>query len=202
MAVLVSLVTVGKNGQIYPRKFDHEEAARLRADGWTYQRLADHFGVSVPGMMRVLNPNVRAKFDAHARRNILRKRRPCKGGCGKLVWAHYTNREITGFCPGCLGRERAESVGDTTLLCSNCEQWKPDDEFVSDRNQKARRGRHNICRACQPAVRQAYRERHKVPCATCGAPCNPPQENGRRAGNVPRCRSCFYEAQRQARRAA
>lgn len=40
----------------------HEEARRLRAEGWTYQQIADHFGVTNAAVYFIINPDKRAMY--------------------------------------------------------------------------------------------------------------------------------------------
>lgn len=40
----------------------HEEAKRLRAEGWTYQRIAALFGVTAAAVYFVINPDRRASY--------------------------------------------------------------------------------------------------------------------------------------------
>lgn len=92
-----------------PPRFDHDEARRLRAAGWTYRALAARYGVSYSGVQRVCNPAVRARMNAHTNRRLRDKRQPCLGGCGRLVWLHGPIIR-SGYCPQCLAaKQRAET---------------------------------------------------------------------------------------------
>lgn len=42
-----------------PRKFDHDEARRLRAEGWTLQRIADRLGVTRQAVNFVVSDKAR-----------------------------------------------------------------------------------------------------------------------------------------------
>lgn len=148
--------------RVYPRKFDHDEAKRLRAENpslWTYQALADHFGVSDSAIIRVVNPEQAARMYKHTLEAARRKRVPCKGGCGRLVW--MTTPDRTGLCQKCLAIEHASvNVRETELRCTRCGEWKPDSEFSkASRAAYARRGLRNNCRACQTEVRREFRAR-------------------------------------------
>lgn len=44
-----------------PRKFDHAEAQRLRAEGWTFRRIADRLGVSIYAAHYACSAERRAK---------------------------------------------------------------------------------------------------------------------------------------------
>lgn len=153
----MSLVTVSeKRNRVYRRAFDHEEAQALRADGWTYPALAERFGVSVTAVARVCDPEVRARMDAAAKGWLAEnRRRPCRGGCGCLVWLQ--NKGRTGYCPSCFAELRAAAgVREGELRCSKCGGWKPDAEFGRAKR-KTRRGRRLWCRACESAARRARR---------------------------------------------
>jgi hypothetical protein len=77
---------------------------------------------------------------------------PCANGCGKMVWGR--------FLPGTMCRRcRATSVRDTELECGRCREWKPDDGFQRNRQEKMRRGRHRLCRVCSTITRREYRQR-------------------------------------------
>lgn len=152
----MSLVTVSeKRNRVYRRAFDHEEARALRADGWTYPALAERFGVSEAAVARVCDPEMRARIDAAANRWARENRRPCRGGCGRLVWLQ--NRGRTGYCQSCFAELRAAAgVREGELRCSKCGGWKPDAEFARQKR-KTRRGRRLWCRACETAARRANR---------------------------------------------
>lgn len=149
-----------KRNRIYPRLFDHEEAQRLRAEGWTYTRLADHFDVSYEAVRRVCDPKIREKLDRHAREWIARHhRKPCKGGCGVLVWTHHKGR--SGYCRACTGLLRSSAdVRPTELRCRFCGEWKPDAEFGKGKA-RSRRYRRTECRACGTRIRREFRHNHR-----------------------------------------
>lgn len=164
----MSLVTVStKKNRVYHRAFDHEEAKRLREEeGWTYTRIADHFGVSTAGVLRVLNPKYRTYSDRQTNAYHRKRRTACKGGCGKLVW--NTTKGRTGYCQQCLAaRMVAADVREDELRCTRCRQWRPDDEFplAKIRNGKrknfGRRHKHCWCRQCVTAVRREFRHAHR-----------------------------------------
>jgi hypothetical protein len=155
----MSLVTVStKKNRVYERAFDHDEALAMRAAGESYAAIARHFGVSPTSIARVCNPKTRQRMDEAARRNAQAKRRPCKGGCGRLVWLHVKDR--SGYCATCvaaLSTVADERPGE--LRCTKCEQWKADGEFRQT-GRRTRRGRNSQCRSCETAVRNDYRQRN------------------------------------------
>lgn len=157
----MSLVTVSnKRDRIYERAFDHEEANRLRQQGWTYSAIAERYGVSHTAVVRVCQPRTRARMAEQTLEYLRRRRRPCKGGCGQLVW---TNGVRTGYCQSCLNARKAAAnpdIREDELRCTKCRAWKPDEEFPTYRPVKARRGRNPQCRSCNAAVRRKNRHEH------------------------------------------
>jgi hypothetical protein len=159
----VSLETISpkRPGRVYRRAFDHEEAKALRqADPktWTYAHLAEHFGVSENAVFRVLIPGQQERYARRALEWARAHRRPCKGGCGRLVWAQ--NKGRSGLCVSCMNRARATSVRPDTLHCGRCREWKPDQDFPLQRSRKTRRGRASLCRPCQTVARREHRQRN------------------------------------------
>ncbi len=165
----MSLVTVGKNTRAYPRRFDHEECRRLREEtGWSGARLARHFGVSTSRVYQVIDPRSQERVTRQRAEHIRGMRRPCLGGCGRLVWMHMAGR--SGYCVTCSARRRTKGVRPTTLLCSTCDRWLPDEDFHRRSDAINRRHRTNDCRTCSTAHRRRRRDRRKVPCVRCGRP--------------------------------
>lgn len=149
-----------------PRKFDYDEARRLRAQGMTYAEIGALLGVSGSAIHLACNDAARERNNANsARWTRENARRACSGGCGRLVWTHMKGR--TGYCPTCFAREirAADSVRPTLLFCHYCEEWKPDEDFPRRRSLIARRGRAAGCRVCQTELKRDWRERNKVPCS-------------------------------------
>lgn len=194
----MSLVTVStKRKRIYPRKFDHDEARRLRVmEGWSYARLARHFRVSRAGVARVVNPDVRRRMPEYTDRWVMGGEcRACGGPCA---------RNHRDYCRKCASersrtRFRYDELGQLAgIRCITCKQWKAPDFFPSDVGSSLGKGKQ--CRECGTKARQAYRERNKVPCTFCGAPCLPPREKMTNGAPFPRCRPCFYRHQAEERR--
>lgn len=160
----MSLVTVSeKRDRIYPRKFDHEEAQRLRALGWTYVGIAELMGVHAQAVRRVCDPKVRQDMQDRATVNLRKRRTPCRGGCGKLVWA--SDKKRSGYCTPCYWKAKQLTNPDVRageLRCTKCRAWKPDDEFPTNKPSKMRRGRNPMCRPCATAMRRNHRHTHKV----------------------------------------
>jgi hypothetical protein len=157
----MSLVTQStKRKRVYQRQFDHDQARAMYAQGgWSYHALARHFDVSDRAVARVIDPAVDADMQARTLETLRAKRRPCKGGCGRLVWTHQSGR--SGYCHACVWSHRAvDYVRPDALRCSACGEWKADGEFGPRKQSPTRRGREAACRACQSARRADYRARH------------------------------------------
>lgn len=149
-----------KCNRVYPRKFDWDEARRLRAGGWTYRALADKFGVSPASVRRVCDPVVYEQMRVASNDWIKQNMRAlCVGGCGTLVWT--VNRDRSGLCVSCYTAQlTAPDERSGELRCTKCSDWKPDGAFRAEERQ-TRRGRHSQCRACETAERVAWREAHR-----------------------------------------
>lgn len=153
----MSLETIStKNNRVYQRRFDHDEAQELRAQGWSYPLLADRFGVSVAAVYRICNPEFEERQRKRHAAWLRKKRHPCSGGCGRLVWMHGTTR--SGYCPRCVkALDVAADVRESELRCTKCRRWKPDEEFPRYKGVHARRGRNGWCRSCCAAARREHR---------------------------------------------
>ena len=141
------------------RRFDHDEARRLRAEGWTYQQIADKVGVTPTAVQHVVNDESRQRQRArHLEWQRRTKRHPCRGGCGRLVWTTSPTR--TGYCHRCLTERRTTTVRPDTLQCSKCGEWKPDDDFYRKAGSPIRRDRASWCKQCQNRARREWRHAH------------------------------------------
>lgn len=167
--------TIGKNGQTYVCKFDHEEARARFALGEETASIARGYGVSWSAVKRVVDPQTRKKMDARARANIEARRVPCRGGCARLVWMHGA-RPRTGYCPKCLG-EKTNVVrhGTETEYSQGCRCGK--------------------CLTAASAAKRRRRENSRIPCSHgCGT-----LVDGINRGwpdKPPECRPCYYKRQR------
>lgn len=164
----MTLTTVSKvRNRAYARHFDHDECRRLRAEDpkkWSYSALAAHFGVSVTGVQRVCDERFREKLDNSIRQANRRRRRPCKGGCGRLVWLLGEKARTTrsGMCPRCFAIARVQAdVRADSLRCLRCGLWKPDEEFTKRPNSNwGRRNHLTRCRSCETKARTENRRRN------------------------------------------
>jgi hypothetical protein len=195
--------------RVYVRKFDWDEARRLRAEGWSYQAIAERLGVSASAVWQVLTGARRKAEYRERNREALRRLYRGKGSCadcGGPIWLHTARKHPR--CTDCAAKRKTVTVRPDTLRCFSCGEWKPDALFPYSRSHRSRRGHHGACRACQAKVRQAHRERQKRPCEGCGRPALPPSEKGRRGRARVLCLDCyrasdeFKEAGRRAREAS
>lgn len=185
------------SGRVYVRKFDWDEARRLRAEGLTLQAIAERFGVSPTAITFAVVPGAYAA--ARGRRAEYQRNGGNCVDCGTRL-SHNYSRPVR-RCKPCASLAQATTATDTELRCYSCHEWKPDNDYPYSRSAyRNRRGRHGTCRACHTLRRQAYRERHKVPCVGCGKPALPPNEKTSGGGSQPRCRDCFHEWQAEFQR--
>ena len=179
---------------VYERRFDWDEARRLRGEGMAFTQIAERMGVSPAAIYRVVVPGARERINASAASWVM-------GGicsaCGK-TGVSRTARDKSRRCVECARKKQATSVREGELLCFGCREWKPDGEFPANRQARARRSRHGFCRGCQAWMRQRSRERRKVPCAECGRLRGHPSDNGAGVGrDTGLCRDCYHAQRRR-----
>lgn len=145
--------------RVYERKFDWDEARRLRAEGWTYASLADRYGVSPTGVQRVCDERLRARMSRQAAE---RQRSTCIECGAPCSWNRYQQDH-----PRC--RECFQFLRRTTheydpsgklvaIRCVTCREWKKPDAYARDRMRPE--GRHHQCGSCSTIARREYRHRH------------------------------------------
>jgi hypothetical protein len=160
----MSLVTHSKvRDRVYRRVFDHDEAQRLHAEGWSYARLAVRYGVSEAAVGRVCNPRTRERMDENSKKHNRRARVPCRGGCGRLVWMHGRINKMTrtGFCQDCWNASKtAADERPEELRCTKCREWKQDENFTKEKGRKTRRGLKSQCRGCETIARRENRRKN------------------------------------------
>ena len=180
------------------RRFDHDEAVRRRAAGETVAALAAEYGVTESAIYlavkRATDPGWKERNNAHSRDY---QRRTLKTGtctaCGATIWRR-PDRNPTGLCLRCLGESRRVTVRAAALRCSECGEWKHDQDFPRRNRSPSRRFRHSVCRDCQAVVRQRARDARKVPCRACGAPTTNPKDNLGHGRNTGLCLRCYRQS--------
>ncbi len=158
--------------RIYIRKYDHDECRRLYAQGASVSELAERYGVTTTAITICVDPEARARNYARASAFYKTSCEDCGNPC--LIASAPMKRAKSGrsLCAICSAKERRENVqvdGDGTVIavhCASCKEWKPAEAFGKGKRYPDLRegGFHNGCRACNVAMRRAYRNRHKVPC--------------------------------------
>lgn len=189
----MSMVTVSaKRNRVYARKFDHEEAKRLHERGMSIAAIAEKLGASHSGVKRVVDPVYRELLAARTRSYVRSGSCP---DCGTQTTYH---RDGDSRCVKCAAKLRSKVDEEQGLAyCPKCKQWLPVEDFPRA-SSRAARGLHGECRACGSARRRDYRERRKVPCVQCGAPCLPASEKGARGRDTGLCRACWHASRRVA----
>lgn len=171
--------------RVYQRKFDHEDAIRRFREGETVAAIAEDVGVSYTAVKRVVDPRTRAQMNLAI---LARTRRCVDCGAPKSVAGER--------CVACSGRvRRAQHWNkDGLLRCRRCSSYKHPREFSYDADNTTRDYYSDYCRPCASQARQDYRERRKIPCLRCGAPCLPASEKlrpDRPSRDTGLCLECF-----------
>jgi hypothetical protein len=181
-----------------PRKFDYEEARHLyETSGLTQREVGLLFGVSDSAVWFAIHPEAMRRARRRSSEWHRGGRCPDCGGPSTRYSKTQSRR-----CRDCTNARQVTSVrADGTLRCGTCREWKPSEAFPFSRSKnRARGGRSLQCRACQTILRQAYRERHKVPCRNCGQPRLAPNETGARYrghNQTGLCLRCYRESLRK-----
>lgn len=139
-----------------PRAFDWDHARVLYEEHRSYAAVARLIGVSSTAVRRALNPSEQLRM-SRLQKKKKRWRAPCVAGCGRMATVRGGR---SGLCMRCSALTRAPSVREGELCCGECRQWKPDGQFPKGKGNISRRGRHAICRLCQPIVRKRHRDAH------------------------------------------
>ena len=134
-----------KPGQIALRKFDHDDARVRYASGETLTALAHRYGVSLTAVKRVVDPVTNLRMAEAQLLRLEKMRKPCLGGCGRLVWQH--GRQASGYCPTCHGLRIRKATHGT------------------EHYYLRRKCRCELCRAASAAARRERRAKAKVKAA-------------------------------------
>ena len=144
------------------RKFDWDEARRLRAQGYTYAAIATRLGVSTTAVIHACDPRQRL------RARLITAAHQQSGtciDCGKRCCRNDTllRRGIhKGRCRECASKHAATTVRDDALKCVTCKQWLWDTAFPHDARMAHRRGRHRECTACNTKSKREWRRRKQA----------------------------------------
>lgn len=191
-----------------PRRFDHDEARARHAAGEKVADLARAYGVTANAIYFVVSPEARERALAYSRRWRTGSCADCGGPAmrptpGSSKQIHADGLTLCNRCRRVRKRERLAfdtngvlvRVRCTSRDCANGDRWQPPEHFARGSRFRDVRdgGIHNLCRACLTRARQSYRERHKLPCGRCGAPCLPPGEKGNRGLDRLMCANCDRE---------
>jgi len=153
----MSLTTVGKNGRVYPRKFDHEEARARYAAGESSAALAREYGVTTTAVWTVVAEKG-AKWRDSTRFKGAGRCERC--GAPTNALSRYTSGSL--LCKSCAYDDAATSVRPGELRCIICREWKPDEDFPHRHVDLRRRGRHEACRRCNTVLRREHRRRNRA----------------------------------------
>lgn len=140
--------------RIYVRKFDWDEAVRLRESGMTIAGTARRLEVSESAIAYATNPRRRAHartYGAYYQR--LGKCSDCGGECS------YNPSQPVLRCRACRFKYD-RFVFDGKAYCPVCARWKKLDDFTADRKRKYR-GVRSMCRSCETAKRRELRRRNR-----------------------------------------
>ena len=149
-----------KRRRVYQRLFDHDECRELYADGWTHKALSEKYGVSIARISQVCNPATEAAVRRSREEFVAAICDDCGGDCTHN-WSSKHGRHDRVVCRSCDARRRSEDHlmdrldADGDILCNDCGQHRPHDEYQLRRGVPA-----PYCRACVTARRRAYREAH------------------------------------------
>lgn len=175
----MSLTYVGKNGRVYQRRFDHDEARLRYQDGESVAAMAREFGVTESAIWQVVSESTRRCSQRATAAYLARNRVPCDN-CGKpgVLLPHIGGKKGRGdgraLCHRCRSDEKIErlrfdletaelvAVRCVSLDCANGERWQPPENFTNGTRFRWLRegGIHSHCRACQTRARREYRRAH------------------------------------------
>lgn len=163
-AAAVSMVTVGKNGRVYPRAFDHDQAREFYAEGASLAELAAVYGVVPQAIKRVVDPVTYERMSTRTREFFKTVCEDCGGPCSKNWYnSRPTLRMDRVVCVRCAGVRRSEEAllarldEDGNLRCSVCGRWKPMAEYASRRTSQGMVVPRHDCRECSSAARRRHR---------------------------------------------
>ena len=138
--------------RVYKRKFDWDEARKLRAEGWTYPDLAAHFGVSIRTVRYVCIPS---EYEKMREVTSKRQRSGTCPDCGNPM--SFNPSDQPRRCVRCHAESVAD-VNDRVAKCVICQEWKPHEDFLLQPGKYIdRRGLRPSCRSCNTRIRREHR---------------------------------------------
>jgi hypothetical protein len=145
----------------YERKFDWDEAIRLRKQGLTLKEIAERCGVSVAAVNRVVNPQVARRLEKRSRE--FQRSGTCSE-CGRRCSRNYAIEKLRPpICKRCAARAkqtrfRRDAAGRVKeVRCAGCKTWKPRKAFPRGSGSE---GIHTHCRKCNTINKRDWRERN------------------------------------------
>jgi hypothetical protein len=153
-------VTVStKRNRTYQRKFDWDEARRLREEGLSWSVIARELGVSSAAVQRVCDPKRREQMaEATARYMKSASCVDCGKSCTPVAF-HKNKGNTEPRCNRCANLfYLATSYRDGEQRCSECRQWKPLWDYP--RRKTRIMGRHKICTPCGTKMKRDWRARN------------------------------------------
>lgn len=149
-----------------PRRFDWDEARRLRRETWmTYAELGAHFGVSGSAVRLACDERARQKQAEATRRYQTGSCIDCGGRAG-INRSNIRRGRDHGRCKPCSIIAATTSAREGELRCWECREWKPDEEFSRHPGHPGRRFRLGRCKRCDHAARTDRRRRRAMDTAT------------------------------------
>lgn len=150
------------------RKFDWDEARRLRAQGMTYAAIAAQLGVTSTAVALACDDRARAMAWARSAEYQRQHGNPFMYDTCACGGRKHTRAKRCRACWEADHRKQIDEHGN--LWCHHCKRYLAPRSFSADfRLMETRKGRRRVCTECDTKMRREYTEAHKVPCANgCG----------------------------------
>lgn len=151
------------NGRIYERRFDWDEARRLRRQGLAYEEIARRLGVTGAAVARVCDPRIRDRMASTTAAWM------ASGTC-EVCGARCSRNSARAYmrCAECANEEKRDLAREALLnergwvLCTRCGEHKPMSHFSVDRDKRrSLGGLRQFCRACETAAKRDWRRRNQ-----------------------------------------
>lgn len=143
------------------RLYDHDEARRLYAEGWTKSDLARKYGVTSQSLGHVVDPEVASRHQARWNELMQAVCEDCGAPITKNWYSARVRLDRT-VCHRCLPRRtREENLlarldADGLIHCEHCGEYRDAVEYRFAGDFPVPR-----CRPCETAARTAYRRAHR-----------------------------------------